>query len=63
MSRIVFGPSLHPLQTLMLVSSETLVRLRKRTCSPEPTLITPVLTTSSLFMKYSGTSSYGHRAS
>ena len=43
----------------MIVSSETLVRLRKRTCSPEPSLITYVISTSRLFTKYPGTSSNG----
>ena len=43
----------------MIVSSETLARLRKRTCSPEPSLITYVVSTSRLFTKYPGTSSDG----
>ena len=43
----------------MLVSSETLARLRKSTCSPEPSLITSVISTNNLFTKYPGTSSYG----
>ena len=43
----------------MLVSSETLARLCKHTCSPEPSLITSVISTSRLFTKYPGTSSYG----
>ena len=41
----------------MIVSSETLARLRKRTCSPGPSLITYVVSTSRLFTKYPGTSS------
>ena len=43
----------------MIVGSEILARLRKRTCSPEPSLITYVVSTSRLFTKYPGTSSYG----
>ena len=39
----------------MIVSRETLARLRKRTCSPEPSLITYVASTSRLFTKYPGT--------
>ena len=36
----------------MIVSSETLARLRKRTCSPEPSHITYVISTSRLFTKF-----------
>ena len=43
----------------MIVSRETLTRLRKRTCSPEPSLTTYVVSTIRLFTKYPGTSSYG----
>ena len=43
----------------MIVSSETLARLRKRKCSPGPSLITYVVSTSRLFTKYPGTSSFG----
>ena len=43
----------------MIVSSETLARLCKRTCSPEPSLITYVVSMSRLFTKYPDTSSYG----
>ena len=43
----------------MIVSSETLTRLSKRTCSPVPSLMTYVVSTSRLFTKYPGTSSYG----
>ena len=44
--------SLHPLLTLLVI--ETLTRLCKHTCSPEPSLITSVISTSRVF-----TSSYG----
>ena len=43
----------------MIVSRETLARLRKRTCTAEPSLITYVVSTSRLFTKYPGTSLYG----
>ena len=48
----LFGLNLHPLQALLV--SETLTRLCKHTCSPEPSLITSVISTSRVF-----TSSYG----
>ena len=50
MSRI-FGQSLSA-SNFMIVSSETLARLCKRTCSLEPSLITYVVSTSRLFMKF-----------
>ena len=45
MSRF-FGLSLHPLQNFELVSSETLARLHNCAGSPEPSLITFVISTS-----------------
>ena len=51
MSRILFGQSLSA-SNFMIVSSETLARVCKRTCSLEPSLITYVVSTSRLFTKF-----------
>ena len=59
MYRFFFWSESSSTSNFMIVSSETLARLHKCTCSPGPSLITYVVSTSRLFTKYPGTSSYG----
>ena len=50
MSRF-FGLSLNPLQNFELLSSETLTRLHKCTCSPELSLLTFVISKTSTYVR------------